>query len=124
MSRGNGGRGVDALVEKDTVQILWQYVNDLVEAESVEAKAQAKTECEQIVGDNDNAGSSGSAGASATTCEDACKNQERFLDNLAKEHARASVKLLPEPTTIEGAKLAVSQSSVSTIHGKSGAMFS
>ena len=45
-------------------------------------------------------------------------NHERFLDNLAKEHARAYVKLLPEPTTIEGVKLAVSQSSVSTIHGQ------
>ena len=31
---------------------------------------------------------------------------------------RAYVKLLPEPTTIEGAKLAVSQPSVSTIHGQ------
>ena len=40
------------------------------------------------------------------------------LDNLAKEHVRAYVKLLPEPTTIEGVKLAVRQSSASTIHGQ------
>ena len=39
------------------------------------------------------------------------------MDNLAKEHVRAYVKLLPEPTTIEGVKMAVSQPSVSTIHG-------
>ena len=31
---------------------------------------------------------------------------------------RAYAKLLPEPTTIEGVKLAVSQSSASTIHGQ------
>ena len=40
------------------------------------------------------------------------------MDNLAKEHARAYVKLPPEPTTIEGVKLAVSQSSVSAILGQ------
>ena len=36
---------------------------------------------------------------------------------MAKD-VRAYVKLLPEPTTIEGVKLAVRQSSVSTIHGQ------
>ena len=40
------------------------------------------------------------------------------MDKLAKEHARAYVKLTPEPTTIEGVKLAVSQSSASTVHGQ------
>ncbi|MFM7984814.1 MAG: hypothetical protein ACKPKO_36385, partial [Candidatus Fonsibacter sp.] len=50
--------------------------------------------------------------------EHACKNHERYLDNLANEHARDSVKLLPQPTTIEGVRLAVSESSVSTIHGQ------
>ena len=59
-----------------------------------------------------------SSGASTTACANACKNQERFLDILAKEHVRAYVKRLPDPTTIEGVKLAVSQSSVSTIHGQ------
>ena len=73
----------------------------------------------QAVGDTDNDVSSVSAGASKTACAEACKNQESCLDkNLAKEHARADVKLLPEPTTIEGVKLAVSQSSASTIHGQ------
>ncbi|MFM7989240.1 MAG: hypothetical protein ACKPKO_58995, partial [Candidatus Fonsibacter sp.] len=40
------------------------------------------------------------------------------FDNLAKAHVRAYVKLLPEPTTIEGVVMAVSQSSVSTVHGQ------
>ena len=40
------------------------------------------------------------------------------MDNLAKEHVRAYDKLLAEPATIEGVKLAVSHSSVSTIHGQ------
>ena len=31
--------GVDALVEKDPVQKEWQYVHNLVDAESVEANA-------------------------------------------------------------------------------------
>ena len=48
----------------------------------------------------------------------ACNTQEMFLGNLAKEHARAYVKVLPEPTTIDGVKLAVSQSSASIIHGQ------
>ena len=65
-----------------------------------------------------NAGSLGPAGASAAGSAEACKNQERFLYNLAKEHVRAYVKLPPAPTTIEGVKLAVSHSSVSTIHGQ------
>ena len=75
-----------------------------VDPDSAEANAQAKTECEHVVGDDDkNAGSSESAAASTTT---SCNNQERLLDNLAKEHVLAYVKLLPEPTTIEGVKLA------------------
>ena len=41
-----------------------------------------------------------------------------WFASLAKEHARAYVKLLPEPPTIEDVKLAVSQSIVSTIHGQ------
>ncbi len=40
------------------------------------------------------------------------------FDTLAKAHTRVYVKLLPEPTAIEGVKLAVRQSSVSTIHGQ------
>ena len=80
--------------------------------------SQEKTEREQVVGDNDNVGSSVSAGASAAACAKARTNQEKFLENLAKEHARAYVKLLPGPATIEGVKLAVSQSSASTIHGQ------
>ena len=58
-----------------------------------------------------------SAGASAAACAEACKNQDRFLDNLAKEHVRAYAKLLLGPTISEGVKLAASQSSASTIHG-------
>ncbi len=41
-----------------------------------------------------------------------------LLDNLAKKRARAYVKLLPEPTTIDGVNLATIQSSASTIHGQ------
>ena len=90
-----------------------------MEAESLEAKSQEKTERGQVAGGTrDNVGSSGSAGASATTYEEACQNQEGLFDNLDKEHVRAYVKLLPEPTTIEGVKLAASQSSVSTIRGQ------
>ena len=37
---------------------------------------------------------------------------------MAKKQVRAYAKFLQEPTTIEGVKLAVSQSSVSTIHGQ------
>ncbi|MFM7983167.1 MAG: hypothetical protein ACKPKO_27985, partial [Candidatus Fonsibacter sp.] len=62
-----------------------------------------------------NVRSSGSAEKSAATTR---KNQERFLDNLAKGHVRAYVKLRAEPTHIAGVKLAVSQPSVSTIHGQ------
>ena len=40
------------------------------------------------------------------------------MENLAKEHMRAYVKFLPEPTTIEGVKLAATQSSAPTIHGQ------
>ena len=81
-------------------------MKNLVDAESLEANAQEKTECEQVVGDTDNVVSSVSAGAPAAACAEACKHQERFLNNLAKEHARAYVKLLPEPTIIEGVNLA------------------
>ena len=88
----------------------------LVDAESLEASPQEETECEPLLGyDDGNVWTTGSDEASAATD---LQNQERFLDNLAKEHARAYVKLLPEPTTIEGVELAVSQSSVSTIHGQ------
>ena len=93
-------------------------MKNLLDAESAEANAQEKTECEQVAGDNDHVGSLVSARASAAACAEACNNHESFLDNLAKEHVRAYVKLLPEPTTIEGVRLAVSQSSVSTIHGQ------
>ncbi len=48
------------------MQKEWQDVKNLVDAESVEAKPQGKTECEQPVGDTDNAGSSVSARASTT----------------------------------------------------------
>ena len=114
MSRLHGG--VDDLVEKCPVKNEWQDEKNLIDAESLEANAQEKTECEQVAGDNDNAGSSGSAGASTSACADARANHEMFLINLAKDHARAYYTLLPEPTTIEGAKLAVSQSSASTTH--------
>ena len=101
------------------MQKEWQEAKNLVEAESAEAKAQEKPEREQVAGGTwDNFGSSASAWAPAAGSEEARKNQQILLDNLAKEHARAYVKLLPEPTTIEGVKLAVRQSSASTIHGQ------
>ena len=56
-----------------------------MEAESVEAKAQAKTEREQVVGGTwDNVGSSGSAGASAAGSEEARNNQDMCFENLAR----------------------------------------
>ena len=64
-----------------------------MEAESLEANAQEKTELEQVVGGTwDNVGSSGSAGASAAGSEEARNNDDMFLDNLANEHVRAYVK--------------------------------
>ena len=57
-------------------------------------------------------------GPPAAGSEEARKNQQVLLDNLAKEHARAYNKLFLEPTTIEGVKLAVRQSGASTIHGQ------
>ena len=102
------------------MQKEWQEVKNLVEAEAVEAKAQEKTESEQVGGGSgDNAGSSASAGASAgAVSQETHKTQQILLDNLAKEHVRAYIKLLPEPTTMEGVELAVRESSVSTIHGQ------
>ncbi|MFM7982459.1 MAG: hypothetical protein ACKPKO_24370, partial [Candidatus Fonsibacter sp.] len=71
----------------------WQDVKTLVEAASVEANAHNKTAFELLLGyDDNNAGSSGSAEASTIT---EFHNQERLLDNLAKEQVRAYVKLLP-----------------------------
>ena len=101
------------------MQEEWQEVKNLVEAESAEAKAQEKTEREQVAGGTwANVGSSASAGAPAAGSEESRKNQQFLLDNMAKEHVRAYVKLLPEPTTFEGVKLAVRQSSVLTIQGQ------
>ena len=107
--------GVDAIAQKEPVLKEWQETKNLVEAEAAEAKTQEKSEAEQV-----DAGSSGSAGASAvaTGSEQTLKNDMIILDNLAKEHVRAYVKLLPEPTSIEGVTLAVRQSSVSTLHGQ------
>ena len=86
-----------------------------MEAEALEAKAQDNSEAEQV-----DVGSSGSAGAAAVAAgsEQTLKNDIIFLDNLAKEHVRAYIKVLPEPTSIEGVTLAVKQSSVSTLHGQ------
>ena len=83
------------------MQTEWQDAKNLVDAESLGASAQEKTEREHVVGDNEDYGSSGSAGASAATYEEACKKQERLLDNLAKDQVLAYDKLLPEPTAIE-----------------------
>ena len=77
------------------MQKEWPDVKTLVCAESVEANARDKTKCEQLVGydnNNNNAGSSGMP--------------------------QPPAKLLPEPTIMECVRLAVSQSSVSTIHGE------
>ena len=41
------------------MQNSWQDVNNLVDAESADANAQDNIEVEQVVGDNDKAGSSG-----------------------------------------------------------------
>ena len=107
--------GVNAIARKELVLKEWQEIENLVEAEAVEAKAQEKSEAEQV-----DAGSSGSAGAAAVAAgsEQTLKNDMIILDNLAKEHVRAYVKLLLEPTFIEGVTLAVTQSSVSTLHGQ------
>ena len=56
------------------MQKEWQDVRNLLGAESLEANAQEKTECEHVAGDTDNVGSSVSAGASAAACAEACKN--------------------------------------------------
>ena len=37
------------------------------------------------------------------------RTKSGYWINLAKDHVRADVKLLPEPTTIEGVKLAMTQ---------------
>ena len=92
-----------------------------MEAESSDATAQDKCECEPVAdGAWGNVGSSASAGAPAAGSEEARKNQQVLLEDLAQAHVRAYVKLLPEPTTIEGVKLAVRQSSASTIHRQDG----
>ena len=82
--------GVDAVAQKEPVLKEWQEIKNLVEADSVEANAQEKSEAAQV-----DAGSSGSAGASAVAArsEHTLKNNMVFLDNLAKEHVRAYVKL-------------------------------
>ena len=82
-----------------------------MEAESLEAKVQEKSEREQVVGCTwANVGSSASAWAPAAGSEEARKNQQVHLDNLAEEHVRAYAKLLPEPTIFEGVMLAARQS--------------
>ena len=107
--------GVDAVAQKEPVLKEWQEIKNLVEAESVEAKTHEQSEAEQV-----DAGSSGSAGASAVAAgsEQTLKNDMIILDNLAKEHVRAYIKVLLEPTSIEGITLAVKQSSASTLHGQ------
>ncbi|MFM7985894.1 MAG: hypothetical protein ACKPKO_41920, partial [Candidatus Fonsibacter sp.] len=71
------------------MQKEWQHVKPLVVAKSVEATAQEKTECEQVVGgDDNNVGSSGSAEATAAT---ALTNRDMSLYNLAREHVRVYV---------------------------------
>ena len=49
--------GVDAVAQKEPVLKEWQEIKNLVEAEAAEAKAQEKSEAEQV-----DVGSSGSAG--------------------------------------------------------------
>ena len=82
-------------------------------AESLEAKAQGQA---LLSGDTTGAaaltGSSASAGASVD-CDDAAT-----LEKLAKEYARAYVKLLQEPGTVDGVELAVSQSGLKNTRGQ------
>ena len=103
MSKVSGG--VDAVMERDPMLKEWQQVKALVEAESLEAKAQdhALSGDTMSLGAAALTGSSASAGASVD-CDDAS------LERMAKEHVRAYVKLLQEPGTVDGVELAVSQS--------------
>ena len=108
--------GVDALLEKDPVQKEWQDVKTLAEAEAVEAKAQERAASGLTAGEDDGcAGSSASAGASEESAPMA--SAADFLDNLAKEHVRAYVKLVPEPSTMAGVEQSVRQSGLSDIRG-------
>jgi hypothetical protein len=112
--------GVDALLEKEPVKKEWQEIQSLVEAEAVEAKAQESLA--QSAGCQDDAGSPAGAGASAAESSgnsaSAGASEAEFLDKLAKEHMRAYVKLIPEPTTMEGVEQAVRQSGLKDIHGQ------
>ena len=106
--------GVDAVLERDPMLKEWQQVKALVEAESLEAKAQDQA---LLSGDTMSlgaaalTGSSASAGASVD-CDDAS------LERMAKEHVRAYVKLLQEPGTLDGVELAVSQSGLNNTRGQ------
>ena len=62
------------MAKKDLAQKGWQEAKNLVEAESAEANAQEKAQCEQVGGGTwGNVGSSGSSEASAAGSEEACK---------------------------------------------------
>lgn len=113
--------GVDALLEKDPVQKEWQEVKNLVEVESVEAKALEHSASGHIAGSEEVvAESSASAGAWAGSSASAAGAlaESDFLDKLAKEHVRAYVKLVQEPATLAGVEQAVQQSGLRDIHGQ------
>ena len=113
MSKVSGG--VDAVMEREPVLKEWQQVKALLEAESLEAKAQeqALLSSDTMMGAAALTGSSVPAGASVD-CDDAAA----ILERLAKEHVRAYVKLLQEPSTMEGVVLAVSQSGLKNTRGQ------
>ena len=113
--------GVDALLEQGPVQKEWQDIKQLVEQEVVEAKALEQAEASRTRGGGADVGSSASAGASADAGAGSSASagaSADFIDRLAKEHVRAYVKLIQEPTTTNGVELAVKQSSLCTIHGQ------
>ena len=104
------------MLEKDPVKKEWQEVQTLVEAEAVETKAQEKLTQTAVEDGSD--GSSALAGASLAENSSAATTSADFLDKVAREHVRAYVKLMVEPTTVEGVEQAVRQSTLTGIRGQ------
>jgi len=102
------------------VQKEWQDVKQVLEQEVVEAKAMEQAEAARTTGGGTDVGSSGATAGSVSGagCSASAGASAEFIDNLAKEHVRAYVKLVQEPATTAGVELAVKQSSLCTIHGQ------
>ena len=102
------------------MQKEWQDVKQVLEQEVVEAKAMEQAEAARTTGGGTDVGSSGATAGSVSGagCSASAGASAEFIDNLAKEHVRAYVKLVQEPATTAGVELAVKQSSLCTIHGQ------